>query len=76
MSYNISVLSYRRNSIAFQTVTKRSKSIITIINGRNVMEDNTVFLCDQPTMCSKQWPSIKNQNMSDTESIPEHYSRI
>ena len=59
MSYNISALSYRRNSIAFQTVTKRSKSIITIINGRNVMKDNTVFLCDRPTMCSKQWPSIK-----------------
>lgn len=76
MSYNISALSYRRNSIAFQTVTKRSKPIITIINGRNVMIDNTVILWDQPAMCSKQWPSIKKSNYADTETIPEHYSRI
>jgi len=59
MSYNISTLSYRRNSTALQTVTKRSKSIITIINGRNVMIDNTGILWDQPATCSKQWPSIK-----------------
>ena len=59
MSYNISALSYRRNLIAFQTVTKRSKSTITIINGRNVIIDITAILWDQLEMCSKHWPSIK-----------------
>jgi hypothetical protein len=53
MSYNMSALSYRRNSIAFQKVTKRSKSTITLINGRNITTDNTVILLDKPAMRSK-----------------------
>jgi hypothetical protein len=59
MFYNLSALSYRRNWVVFQTVTKRWKSKITILNGRNIMIDNTVMLWDKLAMCLKQRSSIK-----------------